>query len=257
VRRAAACHTSFFSFGENIETCRASVPADGFAWQSTRQPVVLDAWPVTAGPRTGSFTTVMQWDSYVPRNYQGCHYGMKSDSFAPYLDMPALAGPRFEVAVGGAVAHGVLSPKGWIVSDPLTVAREPHGYQDYIRRSKAEFGVAKHGYVVTHSGWFSERSAAYLASGRPVVTQDTGFSEWLPTGRGVHAFRTVEEACRAVRLIDEEYDRECAGARAIAVEFFDSTRVLSALVERALNSVPSLAPNEPQLARMPIAPLLQ
>jgi hypothetical protein len=235
--RSAAMHTSFFSFGENIETGRANIPADGFAWRSTRQPVVLEAWPVMPGPTSGAFTTVMQWESYNSREYQGRHYGMKSDSFAQYLCLPAVAGPRFEVAISGKGSE-ILAANGWNVSNALELARYPQGYQQYIRRSKAEFTVAKHGYVSTRSGWFSERSAVYLASGRPVVAQDTGFSDWLPVGRGLHAFNTQEEACAAIRRIDAEYDSECRAARDIAADFFDSAKVLSALVENAFSSEP-------------------
>jgi hypothetical protein len=183
---------------------------------------------------------------------------MKSESFMPYLKMPALAGPRFEVAVGGTKAYDILSADGWKVSDPLRVARDPEGYREFIRCSKAEFTVAKHGYVTTNSGWFSERSAAYLASGRPVVAQDTGFSAWLPTGRGVHAFRTVEEACLAVEMVDCEYERECTAARATAIEFFDSNKVLPLLIERALNtSVEISSIGRPQPISSPMDAILE
>jgi len=233
-RAEAACHTSFFSFAENIGG-DARLPADGFPWVPTRQPVVLDAWRVSPGPSDGPFTTVMQWDSYPPREHEGQLYGMKSDSFAPFLELPAAAGPRFEVAVGGDKAHGILSPHGWRVRNPLTLIRDAAAYQEYIRQSKAEFTVAKHGYVVARSGWFSERSAAYLASGRPVLAQDTGFSAWLPTGAGLHAFTTVEEVQTAIGIVDAHYENECRVARAIATEFFDANRVLPSLVERAMS----------------------
>ena len=137
----------------------------------------------------------MQWDSYAPRVYAGHHYGMKSDSFGPYIDLPEKAGPRFELALGGNTApRAVLRTKGWTLCNPTEPTREPWIYQHYIRQSKGEFSVAKHGYVVTRSGWFSERSACYLASGRPVVVQETGFSDCLQTGLGIVPFCTPEEA---------------------------------------------------------------
>src|SRR5262249_4053715 len=155
-----------------------------------RQPVVLDAWPVTPGLPDGKFTTVMLWDGYRARFHQGRRFGLKSDSFGPYFDLPRRAGPHFELAVGSPSApRGELRSRGWSLRNPLEAARDPWAFRDYIRQSKCEFSVAKHGYVVSRSGWFSERSASYLASGRPVVVQDTGFSDWLPTGRGVLAFR--------------------------------------------------------------------
>ena len=126
---------------------------------------------------------------------RGHHYGMKSDSFGPYIDLPEKAGPRFELALGGNTApRAVLRTKGWTLCNPIEPTREPWIYQHYIRQSKGEFSVAKHGYVVTRSGWFSERSACYLASGRPVVVQETGFSDCLQTGLGIVPFCTPEEA---------------------------------------------------------------
>lgn len=233
-RSAAAVHTSFFTFGENVSEGRWTVPDDGFAWRATRQPVVLEAWPLTRGKADGFFTTVMQWDSYEYREHGGLRYGMKSESFLPFLELPALIGPRFKVAVGGDLARQALLSSGWRIVNPLIVARTADSYQRFIKRSKAEFGVAKHGYVITRCGWFSERTAGYLASGRPVVVQDTGFSDWLSTGKGVHAFDTPEAVCVAIDRIDTAYDEECKAAREIAREYFDYSKVLPPLIEGAL-----------------------
>ena len=114
------------------------------------------------------------------------------------------------------------------------ISRDPWTYQHYVRTSRAEFSVAKHGYVVTRCGWFSDRSAAYLASGRPVVIQDTGFSEWLPTGDGVLPFRTREEAIARLNDVKARYDVHCRAARAVAEEYFDARLVLSSLIDRAM-----------------------
>jgi hypothetical protein len=239
-RAAAARHTAFFTFAENFGRPGCTVPADGFAWQPTRQPVVLDAWPVTPGPEAGRFTTVMQWDSYAAREHGGRHYGMKSESFRPYLDVPRSAPGRFELALGSVGApRELLRAHGWQVSDPLVVTRDPWTYQEYLRNSRAEFGVAKHGYVVTRSGWFSERSAAYLASGRPVVVQDTGFSAWLPTGSGVLAFREPEEALAAIDSVNCDYETHCRAARALAEEYFDAGTVLPRLLGQSLERPPA------------------
>jgi hypothetical protein len=234
-RELAERHTGFFSFGENIAHQRSTVPDDGFCWQDTRQPIVLSAWPVLTGPAAGKFTTIMQWDSYRPREYGGVRYGMKSDSFLSFLDLPAHAGPIFELAVGSKSApRPVLRSKGWELLDPREPTRDPWIYQRYIQQSRAEFTVAKHGYVVSHSGWFSERSAAYLASGRPVVTQETGFSEWLPGGKGVLAFRTPDEAVGAIEEVNRRYRLHCRAARSLAEEYFDARKVLPRLIERAM-----------------------
>lgn len=230
-RALALAHTAFFTFAQNL----AEIPDDGIAWKPTRQPIVLDAWPVTPGPPDGRFTTVMQWDSYRAREHAGRRYGMKSDSFAAYLDLPARAGPRFELALGSATApRELLEAKGWIVRDPRPPTRDPWEYQRYIRQSKAEWSVAKHGYVVTRSGWFSERSAAWLASGRPVVTQDTGFTRWLPSGAGLLTFTTAAEALAAIEEIDRHYEDHCRAARALAATHFDATAVLTGLLADAL-----------------------
>jgi hypothetical protein len=236
-RALALQHTTFHSFGENIPTGRSSVPDDGFPWQATRQPVVLDAWPVTVGRPSGKFTTVMQWDSYAPLHYAGRRYGMKSDSFDAFLDLPLRTEQNFELALGGPTNPApILARHGWSVRDPREPTRDPWTYQEYIRRSKAEFSIAKHGYVVTRSGWFSERSAAYLASGRPVLVQDTGFSDWLDPDAGVVAFSTPDEALTGLERIALDYGSHCKMARLIAEDYFDAAAVLRRLLESALGS---------------------
>jgi hypothetical protein len=232
-RQAADGHTAFFSYGENIGR-GATVPDDGFDWQPTRQPIVLDAWPVVPGPAGGSFTTVMQWDSYRPLEYGGRAFGMKSDSFRRYLDLPHRTGASFEIAVGGPAADGVLTPHGWSVRNPIKLIPDLTAYREFIERSKAEFTVAKHGYTATRTGWFSDRSAAYLASGRPVITEDTGFSEFLPVGDGLLAFASIEEAAACVLEVNTRYEHHCRAARAIAGRYFDSATVLGDLLQRVV-----------------------
>jgi hypothetical protein len=232
---AALRHNAFFSFGENIGTAGCSIPDDGLGWQATRQPVVLDAWPATPGPRDGSFSTIMQWESYPERQYGGRVYGMKSRSFPPYMDLPAKVDARFELALGSDTApRDRLREFGWIVRDPYEVSTDPWVYQRFIQRSKAEFSVAKQGYVATASGWFSDRSAGYLASGRPVVTQDTGFSRWLQTDGGVIAFRSPDEAIAAVKRVSRDYAVQCRAARDAVEQYFDARVVLPSLLDRAV-----------------------
>jgi hypothetical protein len=178
----------------------------------------------------------MQWESYPSQEYGGVRYGMKSDSFGPYFDLPGKAGSIFELAMGSPSApHDLLLRKGWTMRNPLEPTRDPWTYQHYIQQSRAEFSVAKHGYVVSHSGWFSERSAAYLASGRPVLTQETGFSDWLPTGVGIIPFNTFEEALAGIAAINSRYVFHCRSARAIAAEYFDARKVLPPLIEGAMH----------------------
>jgi hypothetical protein len=140
-----------------------------------------------------------------------------------------------EIAINApAAVRERLADGGWRLASPLKVAQDPWAYQRYLRCSRAEFSVAKHGYVSTRSGWFSERSAAYLASGRPVVIQDTGFSDFLPSGIGLLPYRTVDEAVAAIRNLNGNYDAHCAAARAVAEEFFDARQVLTDLLHRCV-----------------------
>lgn len=239
---AAAMHSSFFTFAENIGKPDCLIPGEGFQWMPTRQPVVLDAWQVTPGHPDGNFTTVMHWDSYRPVEYGGKAFGMKSASFGPYIDLPERVQSRLELAVGGPGApRDTLSSHGWIVRNPLEIIPDPSSYQTYIRQSKAEFTVAKHGYAISRSGWFSERSAAYLASGRPVITQDTGFGDWIDTDSGLLSFDSPESAADAIARVDCDYAAHCRRARAIAEEVFDSNAVLTSLIERA-TQIPATSP---------------
>lgn len=236
MRSLALQHTAFLSFGENIGLTRCTIPSDGLPWQTTRQPIVLDAWPVLPGPTNGQLTTVMQWESYPAQEYNRVRYGMKSDSFTPYLDLPEKVGSIFDLVLSSPRASCLLlRRKGWTIRDPRRLARDPWSYQRYVQQSKAEFSVAKHGYVISQSGWFSERSAAYLASGRPVILQDTGFSAWLPTGSGLLPFTTPEEALAGIEDLNLRYEFHCRSARAIAEEYFDSNKVLSRLITDAMH----------------------
>lgn len=241
-RRARALeHTAFFTFGENIGRPGCLVADDGITWLPTRQPVVLDLWPVTSGSAQAPFTTVMQWDSYPARELDGMRLGLKSESFGDFLELPQLAlREQFEIALGSPHApRGRLLQNGWRLRDPLEVTRDPGAYRRFIQDSKAEFSVAKQGYVTTRSGWFSERSAAYLASGRPVVLQDTGYTEWLPSGAGAVSFDDLARAVEAVAEVGSHYQYHCGAARDLAADYFASDRVLTDMLSLAIPSVPT------------------
>jgi hypothetical protein len=238
-RNRAAQHNVFFTFGEAIPEETSLVPDDGIAWQATRQPIVLNAWPLSEGNPAGRFTTVMQWDSYPAVECAGQRYEMKSRSFESFMQLPALSCQSFELAVGGASApRERLRSQGWHLRDSLQVTRDPWTYQRYLQESKAEFGIAKHGYVASHCGWFSERSAAYLASGRPCLVQDTGFSDHLPTGSGLVAFRTLDDVLAALEEIETRYSEHCRAARGLAEDHFDSRLILDSLLNRLSPSSP-------------------
>lgn len=228
-------HTALFSFAENISSGASTVPDDGFKWQPTRQPIVLDAWPRMEGCPGGKFTTVMQWESYPALEYEGRRYGGKGESFGEFMDLPQKVGPILELALGTPQAPRTeLAGKGWLLTDPAKAAPDPWTYQAYIQQSKAEFTPAKLAYHMTNSGWFSERSAAYLATGRPVVVQQTGFSEWLRAKDGVLPFNDIREAIEQIERVNKDYDFQCRAARDVAVEYFASDKVLNSLLDRAI-----------------------
>jgi len=236
-RRFAESHNVFFTFAESFGQPGCAVPDDGLPWQPTRQPVVLREWQPAPPRPEGPYTTVMLWDSYDRRHWNGRAWGMKSEEMEHFLAMPARCGRRFELALGGGTAPSeTLEELGWRLHNPLAVTSDPWDYQDFMRRSKAEFSVAKHGYVASRSGWFSERSCGYLASGRPVVVQDTGFSAFLPTGHGLLAFTSVDEAVAAVAEVDQRYEHHCRAARELVAEHFEAGAVLARMIESAMNA---------------------
>ncbi len=162
---------------------------------------------------------------------------MKAESFEPYIDFPGAAQGEFDLSLSGpGASYDLLRSYRWSVSIPTESALSPLDFRNYIQRSKAEFSVAKQGYVVSRSGWFSERSAAYLANGRPVLVQDSGLSDWLPVGNGVLAFRDPSEALAGIDDISQRYKHHCQEARAVAERYFDSRSVLTSLLDRAIHS---------------------
>jgi hypothetical protein len=178
----------------------------------------------------------LAWQTYAPLAHDGRKYGVKADSFPPLLDLPMRSHENFELALSGDQApRELLRKNGWYLLD--RGPRTPGDYQAYLQSSKAEFGIAKAGYIVSHCGWFSERSAAYLASGRPVVVQETGFSRWLPTGLGVLPFLTPDNAMAALDDLNARYDQHCRAARELVVEYFDYRKVLSQLIEQVYASL--------------------
>jgi hypothetical protein len=235
-RRRAEQHTAFFTFAELVDK-GAMLPDDGLPWRPTRQPVVLDLWPVRPLPRNDRFTTVMLWDSYPAVEVGGARLGLKSESFGPFLELATRSHEILELALGGSTApRDMLRSQGWNVVDSRVPTQTLDTYQEYIVGSLGEFSVAKHGYISTRSGWFSERSANYLATGRPVITQDTGYPEVLPTGIGLLAFSTPDEALAALDDVAGDPRRHSRSAREIADAYFDSRVILSRLIEESFPS---------------------
>lgn len=227
-------HTHHFTLGENIGTARSPVPTAGYAWHPTRSPVALAAW-AGAGPPGAAWTTVGKWDA-EGRDlvFRGETYRWrKRTEWLRFLDLPARTGATFEVAMDVHAVAGdpaLLAAHGWHLADPLAVSTDPWRYRDYLRGSRGEFTVAKELNVRLRSGWFSDRAACYLAAGRPVVEQDTGFGDVLPLGPGVHAVATVEEAAQAIRAVEADWERASAHATEVAREHLAADRVLGRLL---------------------------
>ena len=227
-------HTAFFSFGENIGKPGCTIPVDGLNWKPTRQPVVMDVWKEAETEGDGKWTTVMQWDSYKVQQYDDKVFGMKSMSFHEFENLPSLVPyENFEIALGSTTAPvNELKANGWDIVSSLIPTKTPWTYQEYIRQSKGEWSIAKHGYVASNSGWFSERTACYLASGKPVVVQDTGFSTIFETGEGLFVFNTIEQAVEGINSINKDYKYQCKAARNFVEENFAAQEVLKHLLNR-------------------------
>ncbi len=226
-------HSHYLSFGENIHQTGCTIPDDGFTWLPTRQPVVSECWAGDHNhPDKFRFTSIAQWDSYPPREHNGKTYGMKSESFTQFLELPLQSDHHLEIALGSDSApREHLKSLGWVLRDSLQVTKTIQSYRDYLQHSSAEFGISKHGYVSTHSGWFSERSINYLACGKPVVVQDTGFQNWLGTDRGVLKFENLDEARHALDEVKQNYSAHCQAALEICHEYFDYKPVLNNLLD--------------------------
>jgi hypothetical protein len=228
-----ASHNHFVTVGNAIGQATCPIPTCGIQWVSTLQPIVLDYWPPSTVISHNAFTTVGNWRGYGSIESEGVFYGQKAHSLRAFIDLPSRTAEKFALALaidpGETRDLNALEKNGWILLDPLELAGTPQQYRKFVSESKAEFGIAKSGYVVSRCGWFSDRSVCYLASGRPVVAQDTGFSSYLPCGEGLFAFSTHSEALAAIETINRDYPSQSKAARAIAVEYFESTRVISKL----------------------------
>ena len=234
LHRPFAEYSRLFTYAENIHR-NSTMPTGGHRWLPTRQPAVADLWRVAPPNSDGRLTTVMNWTAYGEHEHGGVAYGQKDRQLMEVATLPGRCDRKFEVAVDVPEdIAGVLEGNGWLISSPLAATSTPGRYRKFIARSFGEFSVAKHGYVATRSGWFSDRSTGYLASGRPVILQDTGYSDNLPTGDGLLAFRTANEAVLAVRALERDYEHHCRAARQIAEAEFDHRKVLGDLLERSL-----------------------
>jgi glycosyltransferase involved in cell wall biosynthesis len=229
-----AGYDDFVTVGVNVGAEGCAVPTGGRRWIPTRQPVVLERWPRAAPGR--AFTSVGSWRGpFEPVEHGGRSYGLRVHEFRRFAELPGLVDAPFELALDiddeDAADRGLLREGRWELADPEGVAGDLDSYRSYVQGSMAEIAIAKEMYVATRGGWFSDRSASYLASGKPVLAQDTGFGDSLPSGEGLLAFSNLEEARTGAEEISRDLPRHSAAARAIAEEFFASERVLAELLE--------------------------
>jgi len=228
-------HDLHFTIGENIGQPQSRIPTDRFQWRPTRQPVAVELWTPQPSAPAAAYTTIGRWDEQRRDvDFEGEVYAWrKRVEWMKFLQLPARSGERFTVAMDIdkiPADADLLRRHGWEIVDPIAVSRDALIYRDFIRRSKGEFTVAKDLNIRLASGWFSDRAACYLAAGRPVVTQDTGFGRTLPTGSGLFAIHGIGEAVAAFDAIAADYEHHVRAARRIAEEHFAASRVVGDLL---------------------------
>jgi hypothetical protein len=230
-----AGHEHHVTVGLLVGTPGCTVPACGVSWLHVPPVVSLADWEVGDGLAHDAFTTVGNWRGYGSIEHGGVHYGQRAHSMRGLAALPGMVPERLSVALAihpdEADDLALLRREGWELLDPAVTCSTPDGYQAFVRGSKGEIGIAKSGYVASRCGWFSDRSACYLAAGRPVVAQDTGFGDVLPTGMGLLRYADAGEAAEALRAVTADYERHRRAARAIAAEHLDARRVLPPLLE--------------------------
>lgn len=234
---ALAAHDTHFSYGGNFGQPDCRVPLERFKWQPTVQPVALDLWENNCSKANGAaFNTIATWHNKgkdIVFNGEK-YYWSKDREFKKILDLPARRGTPFELAVGvDEKTRRRLTKNGWRITDPVKLSSDMTSYREFILKSRGEFTVAKDQNIRLRSGWFSDRSACYLAASRPVIVQDTAFGSYLPTGKGLFAFQTMEDILAAVDEIESDYAGNCRAAREIAAEHFAAEKVLGSLMQRA------------------------
>ena len=232
-------HRALFTFGENLGKKTFPVPTHGFNWLATRQPVVTDLWKTDrVPPRSAVFTSVANWSTSGLKDisWRGDKYlWSKSREFLRFISAPKKSGETFELAtnIEDANTCAKFSRNGWRLHCPLQLSVDYWLYRDYIRRSKGEFTVAKDQYIRLRTGWFSDRSACYLAAGRPVIIQETGFTRNYGSKAGLLSFQSLDEIVEAVKIINADYRKHSRAARALAREFFEAKKVLKSILDRA------------------------
>jgi hypothetical protein len=230
-------YDSHFTFGLNIGASDCQAPTGGIHWRSTLQPIALEYWPCATHPPELPWTTVMNWNSYATIEFNGIPYGQKDLEFMRFKELPQKTNAKFAIAMGQGPGRkrptAELLNLGWQILEPDQVVPDHLSYRHFITHSIGEWSIAKHGYVAPRTGWFSCRTACYLAAGRPAIVQDTGWSRYIPTGKGLFSFETIEDVITALNTIETNYEQHCQHARTLAEQYFDAKKVCSDLLQQA------------------------
>lgn len=230
-------HDLFFTFGLNIGKPDCRIPQFDFNWHTTKKPICLDYWERAEAitPKYG-FTTIMNWIERPDFMYENEMWGQKNKEFKKFYDLPERTGEKFEIIINRpkdqatADAMEQLKGLGWDILSPDHLISDKEKYRSFVQQSLGEFSITKETYIKSNSGWFSGRSAVYLASGRPVITQDTMWSRYIPSGTGLIAIHDLDDAVEAVKDIRTGYDRHSKAAKEIATEYFDSSKILGEML---------------------------
>ena len=235
-------HDLYFTISENVGKAGSRIPDCGLDWNPIQPAVCLERWPYQFDPRSKPFTTVSIWDSsdwIVDRDET--YENTKRVAFLEFAELPRLTRQPLELALFLRTERDMaewkeLAGRGWRIRQSSEVTATPEGYQAYIQRSRGEFSCAKPSYIKLQTAWVSDRTVCYLASGKPVVVQDTGPSSFLPNGEGMFRIRTPQEAARAFDIINADYERHCRAARQLAETYFDASRVAGRILNCALGT---------------------
>ena len=228
-------HDVHVTVGLNFGNPDCPFPTCGIKWETTLPPVILSEWATTTPPGD-LYSTVADWRGYGSVEWGSVWYGQKADEFLRLVELPRLVAAPLEICLG---IHPVepdqvkMKEHGWRLTRPSHNAANPDAYRDYIWKSRGEFTVVKNGYASGRTGWFSDRSACYLAAGRPVIVQDTAIGRYLPTGLGLLTFTDIQSAVSAIERVESDYTRHAAAAAEFARKFLDSSVVLARLLRLA------------------------
>jgi hypothetical protein len=234
-------HDCYFTTSDAVGRPGGKIPDSGLPWIPIRPLVCLEHWPYAFDSRSEAFTTISNWDSsdwIVDRDET--YENTKRVAFLEFADLPRLTSQPLELALFLRTERDLaeqrdLESRGWRIRQSREVAATPEQYQSYIQQSRGEFSCAKRSCMKFQNGWVSDRTLCYLASGKPVVVQDTGPSAFLPNGEGMFRFSTAQQAAAAIEAINADYERHCRAARKLAETHFDARQVIGKILTCALD----------------------